>query len=69
MEICEKEVKETPDGASETPLLSSQDPNQTDLELTDSDQRVKAHRIFLEVVLNDAQVPSSWKTKRRRRRT
>ena len=30
-----------------------------DQELTDSDQKVKAHRTFLEVVLNDAQVPST----------
>ena len=43
---------------TETPPQSSQDPNQTDQELTDSDQKAKTHRNFLEVVLNDAQVPS-----------
>ena len=56
MEICEEKVKTLP---SETPPLSPQDPHQTDQELIDSDQKVKAHRTVLEVVLNDAQVPST----------
>ena len=42
---------------SETPPLSPQDPHQTDQEVIDSDRKVKAHRTFLEAVLNDAPVP------------
>ena len=42
---------------SETPPLSPQDPHQTDQEMIDSDHKVKAHRTFLEAVLNDAPVP------------
>ena len=61
MEICEEEVKrktEVKALPSETPPLSPQDPHQTDQEMIDSDHKVKAHRIFLEAVLNDAPVPS-----------
>ena len=37
---------------------SSQDPSQTDQETTACAQKAKAHRTFLEIVLNDAQVSS-----------
>ena len=64
MKICEKEIEEAQDGGSNHSsrrhrFCRLRFRSRRIRSLTDSDQKVKAHRTFLEVVLNDAQVPST----------